>query len=304
MKDLRDLNLEDAALALDAFLEEKPYPLELAVYDTDDLIEEISLALEGQPGVFSEIVKIHRDRPRDFRELLVKAIRVPQLRFSSRKGDWDLLSQSLRDSMVHAYLFDGLSLRELDEAYLLLDSDKTKGFESFVILRHLGLGGEFKGLYQGFKLSEAIASLRAMGEDYKHLVEALERYGYSLYREDKYSENDNLESQVRDGLGFLYYSTRYERSPYLREEAIDYHGSICMACGFDFEEVYGDLGRDFIEVHHCVGFRDLAQDQIVDVRTDMVTLCSNCHRMIHRKRTQILTLEELREILGKQVNSG
>lgn len=304
MRKIKDLDLKEAALALDAYLEDRAYPNELEDLDKEEVISELKRGLEENQGPFIEIIEIHKNRPRYFRQLLLDGVKVPSLNFSDRKGDWDLLSQSLRDSMVQAYLFDGLTLRELDENFLLLDSSKTRGFESLVILRHLGITGEFKGLYKGFKLEEAITSLKTKGLDYQHLVEALQRFGYSLYREEAYSENDNLKSQVRDGGSYLYYSTKYERSPYLRKEAIDYHGCVCMACGFNFEEVYGDLGRDFIEVHHLVGFHDLAQDQIVDVRTDMVTLCSNCHRMVHRKRTEILSLEQLRKIIDEVKNNG
>lgn len=225
---------------------------------------------------------------------------MPPLRFSKRKGDWDLLPQSLRDSMLYAYLFDGLSLRELDESYLLLDSEKTKGFESMRILHHMGVTGLFRGIFKGFELRDGWALLKKKGEPYRHLSDGLQRYGYSLYQQEIYSENDNLESIVRDGGNFLYYTTRYERSPYLRMQAIRFHGTRCMACGFDFEEVYGELGKDFIEVHHHIGFPDPRQDLFVDPRQDLVCLCSNCHRMIHRKRTEILSLQELKGILSEE----
>ena len=46
------------------------------------------------------------------------------------------------------------------------------------------------------------------------------------------------------------YTTRYERNSSLRASAIKIHGTTCMACGFNFEAVYGDRGKDYIEVHH------------------------------------------------------
>jgi predicted HNH restriction endonuclease len=60
------------------------------------------------------------------------------------------------------------------------------------------------------------------------------------------------------------------------------HGRLfCQVCGFDFEEVYGELGADFIEAHHIV---PLSYDQTPRVSQidDIVMLCANCHRMIHR----------------------
>lgn len=56
----------------------------------------------------------------------------------------------------------------------------------------------------------------------------------------------------------------------------------CEICGFSFEEKYPpSLGLDFIEVHHKV---PLAQIDEVSKTTlaDLILVCSNCHRMIHR----------------------
>jgi predicted HNH restriction endonuclease len=40
------------------------------------------------------------------------------------------------------------------------------------------------------------------------------------------------------------------RSGRARQECVEHHGVACVACGFDFEAVYGERGREFIEVHH------------------------------------------------------
>lgn len=69
--------------------------------------------------------------------------------------------------------------------------------------------------------------------------------------------------------------------------------------GFDFEDVYGELGRNFIEVHHIKPLYSLDDEVVIDPATDLVCLCSNCHRMIHRKRDSIISLEELIKIIKK-----
>ena len=42
-----------------------------------------------------------------------------------------------------------------------------------------------------------------------------------------------------------------------------------------------------------------SQEEQVQVNpyTDLITLCANCHRMIHRKKNEILSLDELRQII-------
>lgn len=68
----------------------------------------------------------------------------------------------------------------------------------------------------------------------------------------------------------------------------------CEACGFDFYKVYGERGKDFIEGHHAKLVSELSDGDKTRVE-DIVMLCSNCHRMVHRK--PILTIEQLSEII-------
>lgn len=72
----------------------------------------------------------------------------------------------------------------------------------------------------------------------------------------------------------------------------------CEICGFDFEKVYGKLGKDFIEAHHInpIGTRVDAEETKVG---DFKMLCSNCHRIVHRGK-EMLTVEELKVIIKKQ----
>jgi predicted HNH restriction endonuclease len=102
-----------------------------------------------------------------------------------------------------------------------------------------------------------------------------------------------------EGEARIRWSTRYERSAELRAAAIRTHGLRCMGCGFSFPEVYGELGAGFIEVHHLkpVSSRGRAN---VDVRTEMVVLCANCHAMVHRRKGRPLVIEELRRALEQQ----
>lgn len=271
----------------------------------EEFSEETFLARYGEEmeeDILNEALRIYKEEAIEFlRILLEKGIKaLPKLNFSTRKGDWDLLPESIRDSMLYAYLFEAMPLRELDESYLLLDSTKTKGFDSHRILHHMGVTGVFRGVFKGFSLREGLSLLEEAGPEYKGLHDALSRFGYSLYQEEGFSENDNLESRIRSTSGFSYYTTRYERSPYLRKLAIDEHGLSCMACGFQFEEVYGELGKDFIEVHHIVPLPDPRQEIIVDPERDLLCLCSNCHRMIHRNPTVMMSVEELKKLIEKE----
>ena len=117
---------------------------------------------------------------------------------------------------------------------------------------------------------------------------------------------DPFESVVikgdKEGKKIEYYTTKYERSPRNRAAAIKIHGYCCAVCGFNFSKVYGELGRDFIEVHHIKPLHSLMDEVIINPETDLVCLCSNCHRMIHHKRGAIVTVEELKQAI--QAASG
>lgn len=111
-----------------------------------------------------------------------------------------------------------------------------------------------------------------------------------------------LESRITitgtEGRKIEYYTTKYERNPKARTAAIRIHGCKCMACGFDFEEKYGELGKGFIEVHHIKLLYSLDEEITPDPDKDMVCLCANCHRMIHRRQDCIMTVEELRALIN------
>jgi len=117
-------------------------------------------------------------------------------------------------------------------------------------------------------------------------------------------EDEETVTVGREGKLRAVISRRRERSPRLRSAALAEHGYSCQVCGFDFEEVYGDWGRDFAEVHHLCELQTASEDGVeTDPRTDLAVLCSNCHRMIHRKPKWALTLSELRGIVRAARNA-
>lgn len=76
----------------------------------------------------------------------------------------------------------------------------------------------------------------------------------------------------------------------------------CEVCGFNFQEKYGDLGEGFIECHHVTPISQLRPDTVVTWK-DLILVCSNCHRMIHRK-TNLTTIEELRFLIQVELPSN
>jgi 5-methylcytosine-specific restriction protein A len=71
----------------------------------------------------------------------------------------------------------------------------------------------------------------------------------------------------------------------------------CMICNFSFEETYGAIGKAFIEAHHVEPIRDRTEASPTAVR-DLIPVCSNCHRMLHRKSPPYLA-SELADLLSR-----
>ena len=70
---------------------------------------------------------------------------------------------------------------------------------------------------------------------------------------------------------------------------------------FDFKEKYGSRGDGFIECHHRIPLSE-AKSEIKPKLSDFALLCSNCHRMIHRKK-KWLSVNELKKIFNKRLRN-
>lgn len=92
--------------------------------------------------------------------------------------------------------------------------------------------------------------------------------------------------------------TKHERNPRLRQLCLKKYGYTCQVCGMDFESTYGEIGRNFIEVHHIDPIANTDEEHALDPETGLIPLCSNCHSMIHRKPGGgVFSPQELKERL-------
>lgn len=69
----------------------------------------------------------------------------------------------------------------------------------------------------------------------------------------------------------------------------------CQACGFAFGDKYGKIGKDYIEAHHTIPVSELKPGGKTKL-SDIALVCSNCHRMLHRRRPW-LTMGQLKEVI-------
>ena len=90
--------------------------------------------------------------------------------------------------------------------------------------------------------------------------------------------------------------SRYERDEHNRSACIEFHGTSCKICDFNFEEKYPGLSDGFIHVHHIEQLSELIKPRAFDPRVDLIPVCPNCHAMLHSRKPP-LKPDELRLII-------
>ncbi|MGW0137618.1 HNH endonuclease [Streptomyces calvus] len=78
----------------------------------------------------------------------------------------------------------------------------------------------------------------------------------------------------------------------------------CEVCAFDFAHTYGELGENYIEVHHVTPLH--ASGPTETKLDDLACLCANCHRMCHRTRPgeSWRTPAALRDLIRKSTGAA
>lgn len=98
---------------------------------------------------------------------------------------------------------------------------------------------------------------------------------------------------------------RRERNPRIRQIVISnflhkHKKLYCEACDFEFGKKYGKIGDDFIECHHTIPLSKMPEGHMTKPE-DIVLLCSNCHRIIHKPKIW-MTLQQLKEVIRENSN--
>lgn len=69
----------------------------------------------------------------------------------------------------------------------------------------------------------------------------------------------------------------------------------CQICGFSFGRMYGELGVGYIEAHHTIPLSEL-DEATKTKKEDIIFVCANCHRMLHR-RIPVIPDDYLRKLI-------
>ncbi|WP_300586073.1 HNH endonuclease [Marivita sp.] len=110
-------------------------------------------------------------------------------------------------------------------------------------------------------------------------------------------EGDETFESLTEGRRLLISVSFVERNRLARKICLDRHGFCCSVCDFNFEQMYGEIGKDFIHVHHLHPMAETTGVRDVNPVDDLAPVCPNCHSMLHR-RNPPYSIAELKEIIG------
>lgn len=116
-------------------------------------------------------------------------------------------------------------------------------------------------------------------------------------REPEPDQTEELTSG-QEGQASRRYVTTYERDPAYRRQALAIHGFSCAACGVNMSKRYGIHAEGLIHVHHVQPVSTYEAPRRVDPAVDLVSLCPNCHAVVHYRKDRTLSVEDVRQMLA------
>jgi len=123
------------------------------------------------------------------------------------------------------------------------------------------------------------------------------------FSETVFPDEVDKEAEYSEGKTRQVVVNSYERNRQARQECIQHFGLNCQICDFNFKERFGQLGQNFIHVHHVIEISTIGKEYSVNPITDLIPVCSNCHSMLHKKKPAY-TVAELKEIINKSTNGN
>lgn len=160
--------------------------------------------------------------------------------------------------------------------------------------------------------SDSLSEVREWGRRQRHVrPNAQTRHAMCMRRinQARVSPNgpdllfpDEVEDTGVEGGRVQVWVNRYERDPKARRACILHFGCRCQVCDIDFEQVYGEIGRGFIHVHHLTPMSEITQRYKPDPRRHLRPVCPNCHAMLHR-RAHVLSIDELRRVMSSRASN-
>ena len=245
---------------------------------------------------------------------------LPSLYLMKNSQNGTISITELKNNLIAIFQPTGEDAKQLKGRKDNIFTQQVRNLKSHNTFENLGLAiytkreegqrsGSFRITKYGKKyLSENITIVNYLLNNHLDSQELKEAFGKAHLNRNKPQEIEIFDENliIYEGMEDITSSKKYKRSKLLRDKAIqhftDENGRIkCKVCDFDFEEVYGEHGKAYIEIHHQKPVFQFDGDDMKQTITqalkNLIPVCANCHRMIHRSRDNSLTFYEMKEIL-------
>ncbi|MFD2046459.1 HNH endonuclease [Ornithinibacillus salinisoli] len=220
----------------------------------------------------------------------------PTLKPNSRNREYNNYDIDIHSKVIFEYLFNERSHRWIDENVINIDPNYSRGYQSMGILHFIGLQDTHKGIFNGISVDEAIRLLSTINDNnVEVIIKALIHLNNLTYIYDNSEYGMEIKEYPEGKEAYKVHRFRERNSKVIIDAKKDFkkkYGELfCQVCGINFEKLYGERGKDFIEAHHTKPISKMKDREKTRIE-DIVMLCSNCHRMIHR--SPIISIEELK----------
>lgn len=163
----------------------------------------------------------------------------------------------------------------------LIDAGRARELSVEAII----LRKEFRSLFSAEELKEARRRLDALPAPRVEDTPAEDNFPDTLNGSEWYLEGQRKKVWVN----------AVERNRKARRACLAHHGYACRVCGIEFVKIYGEIGKQFIHVHHKLPVGTKERQYKIRPKKDLCPVCPNCHAMLHAKRPP-LTVPRLRRI--------
>lgn len=154
-----------------------------------------------------------------------------------------------------------------------------------------------------FSIINKLAKTRKHPSASKSHSQGLVNYLYSEFTPSSLIEEpDEVELDIKEGTRKTVSVIIRDRNLKARKECIEHYKSyLCQICGFDFEKRYGSIGINFIHVHHVKPISLSSGEYIVNPKEDLIPVCPNCHAMLHMRKPEPYSIEEIKKMLQENI---
>jgi predicted HNH restriction endonuclease len=199
-----------------------------------------------------------------------------------------------------------LNLNRSDDKF----SQKVRNLKSHNSLEGTGLAVYEFGLWRITELGQKMAGLGSEGLEIFH---SLQEQGFDDEQKRAALDRNYDDIVIEEGERIIANRSVVKRSQILRQAALkkfsDENGSIaCVGCGFRAEAKYGPSLLGLIEIHHTEPIflsAGLARKvAIEEALTRVVSLCPNCHRVVHRDPARCMPISELKALISARASQN